>query len=68
MDGSASPFVEKLIEAEIVEQNVHRDELVIDQTITYSDSERGVDIHVLPSDKFRITLVVAFCCADIFAG
>ena len=60
MDGSASPFVEKLIEAEIVEQNAHRDELVIDQTITYSDSERGVDIHVLPSDKFRITFMTDY--------
>ena len=60
MDGSASPFVEKLIEAEIVERNVHRDELVIDQTITYSDSERGVDIHVLPSDKFRITFMTDY--------
>jgi UDP-3-O-[3-hydroxymyristoyl] N-acetylglucosamine deacetylase/3-hydroxyacyl-[acyl-carrier-protein] dehydratase len=60
MDGSASPFVEKLIEAEIVEQNAHRDELVIDQTITYSDSERGVDIHVLPSDQFRITFMTDY--------
>ncbi len=60
MDGSASPFVEKLIEAEIVEQNAHRDELVIDQTITYSDSKRGVDIHVLPSDKFRITFMTDY--------
>lgn len=60
MDGSASPFVEKLIEAEIVEQNAQRDELVIDQTITYSDSERGVDIHVLPSDKFRITFMTDY--------
>ena len=60
MDGSASPFVEKLIEAGIVEQKVHRDELIIDQTITYSDSERGVDIHVLPSDKFRITFMTDY--------
>jgi UDP-3-O-[3-hydroxymyristoyl] N-acetylglucosamine deacetylase/3-hydroxyacyl-[acyl-carrier-protein] dehydratase len=60
MDGSALPFVEKLIEAEIIEQNIHRDELVIDQTITYSDSERGIDIHVLPSDKFRITFMTDY--------
>ena len=60
MDGSALPFVEKLIEAEIIEQNAQRDELVIDQTITYSDPERGVDIHVLPSDKFRITFMTDY--------
>ena len=60
MDGSAKPFVEKLIDAKIVEQNVQRDELVIDQTITYSEPERGVDIHVLPSDMFRITFMTDY--------
>ena len=60
MDGSALPFVEKLIEAKIVEQNANRDELIIDQTITYSDPDRGVDIHVLPSDKFRITFMTDY--------
>ena len=60
MDGSAKPFVEKLIEAKIVEQNSHRDELIVDQTITYSEPVRGVDIHVLPSDKFRIFRFLIF--------
>ena len=60
MDGSALPFVKKLIKAEIVEQKANRDELIIDQTITYSDPERGVDIHVLPSDKFRITFMTDY--------
>ena len=60
MDGSAQPFVEKLTAAEIVDQNVQRDELVIDQTITYSEPERGVDIHVLPSDMFRITFMTDY--------
>jgi UDP-3-O-[3-hydroxymyristoyl] N-acetylglucosamine deacetylase/3-hydroxyacyl-[acyl-carrier-protein] dehydratase len=60
MDGSASPFVEQLIKAEIVEQNANRDELIIDQTITYSDPDRSVDIHVLPSDKFRITYMTDY--------
>jgi len=60
MDGSAMPFVETLLNAEIIEQNVPRDELVINQTITYSDPERGVDIHVLPSDCFRITFMTDY--------
>ena len=50
----------QIIVREIVEQNGHRDELIIDQTITYSEPERGVDIHVLPSDKFRITFMTDY--------
>ena len=60
MDGSAQPFVNILMDANIVEQSAHRDELIIDQTITYSDPQRGVDIHVLPSDKFRITFMTDY--------
>ena len=37
MDGSARPFVDVLLEAGIQEQDAIRDELIIDQTITYND-------------------------------
>jgi len=60
MDGSAKPFVDKLLKAKIKEQNSTQDELVIDQTITFNDSERGVDIHILPSDRFRITFMTDY--------
>ena len=60
MDGSAKPFVDVILKASIKEQNAHRDELVIDRTITYCDPKRGVDIHVLPSDCFRITFMMDY--------
>ncbi|MBC8478879.1 MAG: bifunctional UDP-3-O-[3-hydroxymyristoyl] N-acetylglucosamine deacetylase/3-hydroxyacyl-ACP dehydratase [FCB group bacterium] len=60
MDGSAEPFVKILLDSGIEEQNAHRDELIIDRTITYSDDKRGVDIHVLPSDRFRITFMTDY--------
>ncbi len=60
MDGSAKPFVDLLVAAGIEEQNAHREELIIDRTITYSEPERGVDIHVLPSDRFRITFMTDY--------
>ena len=60
MDGSASPFVDVLLQSGIQKQNVLRNELVIDQTITYSDTKREVDIHILPSDKFRITFMTDY--------
>jgi len=60
MDGSASPFVDILKKAGIKEQNAHRDELIVDRTITFSDPKRGVDIAILPSDRFRITFMTDY--------
>ncbi len=60
MDGSCKPFVDILLDAGIEVQSAQRDELVIDRTITYSDPDRGVDIHVLPSDCFRITFMTDY--------
>ncbi len=59
-DGSAMPFVEKLLEAGIVEQNALRDYLTVERTITYTDPDRGVDIHVLPSNQFRATFMIDY--------
>ena len=60
MDVSCKPFVDLLLNVGIEAQNAQRDELVIDRTITYSDPDRGVDIHVLPSDCFRITFMTDY--------
>ena len=59
-DGSAQPFVEKLKEAGFEEQDVPREILVIEETLTYSEENRGVDIVLLPSDEFRITFMVDY--------
>ena len=60
MDGSAFPFVEVLLKAGIQTQEAIRYELVIDKTITFSDPDREVDIHILPSDKFRVTFMTDY--------
>ena len=60
MDGSAKPFVDTLIKAGITEQNSFKEELIIDKTITYNDPDKGIDIHILPSDKFRITFMTDY--------
>ena len=59
-DGSAMPFVNVLQGAGFVEQDAARDYLVIDETIPYSDPDRGIDIVVFPSDEFRITFMVDY--------
>jgi len=60
MDGSAIPYVDVLLKAGVKTQNAFRDELIIDKTITYTDPKREVDIHILPSDKFRVTFMTDY--------
>jgi UDP-3-O-[3-hydroxymyristoyl] N-acetylglucosamine deacetylase/3-hydroxyacyl-[acyl-carrier-protein] dehydratase len=60
MDGSAKDFVEALLEAGFVEQDAPREVLDIDEAVTYSDPTKGIDIHVLPSDRFRVTFMIDY--------
>jgi len=60
IDGSSKPYVDVLLEAGFREQDEERYELQIDKTITYSDPEREVDVHLLPSDRLRITFMIDY--------
>jgi len=60
IDGSAMPFVEKLKEAGLKEQDSSKDFLEIEDTIAFSDKEKGIDMVVFPSDDFRITFMVDY--------
>ncbi len=60
MDGSAKPFVDALLSARIIEQEAVRKKLIIDKTVTFNDPAEEVDIHVTPSDRFRITFMVQY--------
>lgn len=59
-DGSALPFVKKLLEAGIETQNANRQYLEIDTTLSYTEPDRSVDIVVTPSDTFRITFMIDY--------
>jgi len=59
-DGSARPFVDKILEAGIETQNADRQYLEIDTTMSYSEPDRAVDIVVTPSDTFRITFMIDY--------
>lgn len=59
-DGSSLPYVEKLIEAGLVNQETPKDYLVIDQTIEYHDEKNKVDIVALPLDSYRISIMVDY--------
>ena len=60
LDGSAKPFADAILEAGITEQNAPREYLVIDEVIQFSQPERKTDIHIIPFDGFRITLMVDY--------
>jgi UDP-3-O-[3-hydroxymyristoyl] N-acetylglucosamine deacetylase/3-hydroxyacyl-[acyl-carrier-protein] dehydratase len=59
-DGSVKPFVDKLLEAGIVDQDADRRYLTLDESIAYSEPERKVDIVVTPSDDLRITFMIDY--------
>jgi UDP-3-O-[3-hydroxymyristoyl] N-acetylglucosamine deacetylase/3-hydroxyacyl-[acyl-carrier-protein] dehydratase len=59
-DGSAKPFVDMLLEAGLEEQDEPKDYLIIDQVIHYQDSEKGVDIVALPTNDFRLSVMVDY--------
>jgi len=60
IDGSAKPYVDALLKAGFEKQNAPKDYLIIDQPVEYHNEERGVDIVALPTDDYRITVMVDY--------
>jgi UDP-3-O-[3-hydroxymyristoyl] N-acetylglucosamine deacetylase/3-hydroxyacyl-[acyl-carrier-protein] dehydratase len=59
-DGSAMPFVNKLLEAGIEEQDAPKEYVIIEETITYLDEHHGVEIVALPTDDYRVTVMIDY--------
>ena len=59
-DGSAKPYVDKLLEAGIENQDADKFYLEIDTPMAYNESDRGVDLVVAPSDDLRITFMIDY--------
>lgn len=59
-DGSAKPYVDKLLEAGIENQDADKVYLEIDSPMAYSEKDRGVDLVVAPSDDLRITFMIDY--------
>ena len=60
MDGSAKDFVDALLDAGPIYQDKKRKVLIIDRAVNYTDYYRDIDIHVIPSDRFRVTFLVDY--------
>lgn len=59
-DGSAMPFVDMILQAGTVEQDAFRDYLVVTEPIFYSNEAKGIDIGALPTDDYRITVMIDY--------
>ncbi len=60
IDGSSMPYVETLLQAGIIEQDAPREYFEIDETVRYTNEDKGVDIVALPNDDFRVTVMVDY--------
>ena len=60
LDGSSIGFVEKLLEAGIVELNEEIEPAVITETVIFSDEKAGKYVMALPYDGFKISYTIDF--------
>jgi len=60
MDGSAFPFVEKILEAGILELEEQREYFEVMEPISYKDEVTGTELLALPSEKFEVTAMIDF--------
>jgi len=59
-DGSAKPYVDALLKSGFETQNEPKDYLIIDQTVHYRNEQKKVEIVALPTDDYRITVLVDY--------
>ena len=59
-DGSALPYVEVLLQAGFQELEEEREYFVVEETIHFKNEEKEVDIVALPTNDYRITVMVDY--------
>jgi UDP-3-O-[3-hydroxymyristoyl] N-acetylglucosamine deacetylase/3-hydroxyacyl-[acyl-carrier-protein] dehydratase len=60
IDGSSIEYVNVLLEAGIKVQDAKRNYFEIDETVRFTNEEKGVDIVALPHEEYRITVMVDY--------
>ncbi len=60
MDGSSKMFVDALLEAGLEEQNALRNFFEVNESISFRDASRDVEIAALPLDDYRLTVMVDY--------
>jgi len=60
LDGSSKPFLDAILEAGITEQEKEKDYFVLTSNVTFEDTERSVEMLMVPSEEYRITVMVDY--------
>lgn len=60
LDGSSKLFVDIFEKAGIVEQSAERVYFELDKTVTYKNEEKGVEFIAIPSDTYRLSVMVDY--------
>jgi UDP-3-O-[3-hydroxymyristoyl] N-acetylglucosamine deacetylase / 3-hydroxyacyl-[acyl-carrier-protein] dehydratase len=60
MDGSSKPFIEILEKAGVQQQNAERIYYSLSENITYEDPSRKTEMLAVPSEDFRLTVMVDY--------
>ncbi|MEI6901105.1 MAG: bifunctional UDP-3-O-[3-hydroxymyristoyl] N-acetylglucosamine deacetylase/3-hydroxyacyl-ACP dehydratase [Bacteroidota bacterium] len=60
LDGSSGPFVEKLLEAGIVEQEAERVFFELKTNVAYTNAEKKIELLAIPSKEFRVSVMIDF--------
>lgn len=60
LDGSAIQYVEKLLEAGIVEQKALKKYIELKSNISYTDPEKKVEILAIPSKEFKVSVMIDY--------
>ncbi len=60
LDGSSREFYDALIKSGIVEQEADRKVYELDTAISYFDSKNEIEIIAIPSDRFRVSMMVDY--------
>jgi UDP-3-O-[3-hydroxymyristoyl] N-acetylglucosamine deacetylase / 3-hydroxyacyl-[acyl-carrier-protein] dehydratase len=62
MDGSSKPFADGIARVGVQEQSADREYLVLDETVAYEDTERGIEMLAVPTKggEFRLTVMVDY--------
>lgn len=59
-DGSALPFINKIEEAGISEQDVEKNYYTITEPIIYHDPKGGIELIAIPADEYQVTVMVDY--------
>ena len=60
LDGSSRLYTQRLQEAGIVEQDAPRNYFELTSNVTYSNPESKVEITAIPSDEFRVSVMIDY--------